>query len=269
MNKFKKLSYIVPCYNSGRFVEEALDSVYNQNLDIPFEVVCTDDGSTDDTKDVLEKYKNKNKNSNMRIYYHPRNMGEAFSANTCALNSDGDLIFRLDSDNILAENSIQPLINKLIETGEEACSFSFYKNFYEVGKETGRWIYNHTNYICSVNNVITNNSVPPASGNYLFTRESYYNAKGYPVGYGMASWGFGFRQVINGAKIAILPDSFYWHRLDKNSEWWRGQARNTNDVDCKNFVKEYCHLFTEESQRWLDSNGNFFAGINSGKLRLK
>lgn len=268
MKKYNKLSFILPCYNCANTVLESLDSIYNQKLNIDFEVVCTEDGSTDDTKKVLEKYK-KEKHQDLKIFYHPRNMGEALSANTCAINTRGDIIFRLDADNVLEDGSIQPLINLLEETGEGAASFSFYKNFYVLGKETGKWIYRHNNGFCDFTNVITNNSVPPASGNYLFTKESYIKSGGYPVGHGMASWGFGFRQLANGYRIAILNNSFYWHRLSPDSEWWRGQARNTNDIDCKNFVLEYKDLFTEESVKWLNGNDNFFMGINSGKLRLK
>lgn len=268
MKKYNKLSFILPCYNCGTTVLESLDSIYNQVLSVPFEVVCTEDGSTDNTKSVLERYK-KEKHPDLRIFYHPHNMGEALSANTCAINTKGDIIFRLDADNVLEGGTIQPLIELLEKTEAEAASFSFYKNFYTLGTETGKWIYRHDNGFCGINNVISNNSVPPASGNYLFTKESYIKSGGYPVGYGMASWGFGFRQVANGGRIAILESSFYWHRLSPNSEWWRGEARNTNDMDCKTFVLEYEHLFTEESRNWLRGNENFFVGINSGKLRLK
>lgn len=268
MKTFSKLSFILPCYNCANTVEESLDSVYSQELKIPFEVICTEDGSGDGTGVVLEKYKNE-KRPGLRIFYHPRNMGEALSANTCALNTKGDIIFRLDADNVLESGSVQPLVSLLEESGEDASSFSFYKNFYVLGKETGTWTYKHNNGFCDFSNVISNNSVPPASGNYLFTKESYIKSGGYPPGYGMASWGFGFRQLVNGGRIAILENSFYWHRLSSTSEWWRGQARNTNDIDCKNFVLEYAHLFTEESQKWLRSGENFFVGINSGRLIRK
>jgi hypothetical protein len=47
------LSFIIPCYNCAGTVVEAVESIYHQNLDIPFEVICTDDCSTDSTRDIL------------------------------------------------------------------------------------------------------------------------------------------------------------------------------------------------------------------------
>ena len=44
-----KLTVIIPCYNSGITLEEALTSVYDQDITIPFEVMIVDDGSTDST----------------------------------------------------------------------------------------------------------------------------------------------------------------------------------------------------------------------------
>lgn len=267
--KYNKLSFIIPCYNAERTVIESLNSIYNQEIGIPFEVICTDDGSIDNTRQILEHYKLYH--PNMKIYYHPRNMGEAFSANTCVLNSSGDIIFRLDSDNILEDNSIQPLIDLLENSGEECASFSYFKNFYTELIEKGRWVYKHNNFICTLQDIITSTNVPPSSGNYLFTRNSYNKVGGYPPGYGMASWGFGFRQVANGFNIAILPDSFYWHRLSQSSEWHRGEERNTNNLDGVSFVKEYDYLFTDKSKEWLHSESAekyFFTGLVNGLLVL-
>lgn len=271
MKKYNKISFIMGCYNCAITVEESLDSIYKQNLNIDMEIICTEDGSTDETKNVLEKYKSK-RGKELRIFYHPKNLGAAFAANTGCLNATGDILFRLDSDNILEPDSISPLIALLEKSGEQIASFDYYKNFYDEKVEVARWVWKHTNGICDINNVISHNSTPPAGGNYLFTKNSFIKAGGYPPGYGMDTWGFGFRQLINGDRIILLENSFYWHRLHKDtkkSEWWRGYYRGTNDRDCRNFVLEYEDLFTEESVKWLNGNDNFFMGINSGKLRLK
>lgn len=270
MKTYNKLSFVVPCYNCEGTVEESLKSIYTQDLDLPFEVVCTDDGSTDKTLSILLNYERTH--PNFKVARHSKNLGEAYSANTAVKNSSGDLIFRLDADNVLAMDSVQGLVEHIRVTGAGACSFSTIQYFMEMGKPLHKWVYEQTNGYCDLVNVISSAVVPPSSGNYLYTRESYNKAGGYPLGHGMASWGFGFRQVATGTNIAILPDSYYWHRLSPNSEWHRGEKRNTNSLDCNNFVRDFLELFSMESQEWIlsdDSKYRFFAGLESGKLTLK
>jgi len=58
----KGFSIIIPCYNSGKYIIETVDSIIKQNFKYPFEIIVIDDGSDDhETKKSLEKisdYKN-------------------------------------------------------------------------------------------------------------------------------------------------------------------------------------------------------------------
>lgn len=51
----KKYSVVIPAYNAGKFLSECLESVFSQSTS-PFEVICVDDGSVDDTCDVVRQY---------------------------------------------------------------------------------------------------------------------------------------------------------------------------------------------------------------------
>jgi glycosyltransferase involved in cell wall biosynthesis len=55
----KLLSVIVPAYNFGKYLEECIDSIYHQKITYGFEVIVRDDCSTDNTKDILVKLKEK------------------------------------------------------------------------------------------------------------------------------------------------------------------------------------------------------------------
>ena len=58
MNHF--LTFILPCYNYADIIEQSLDSIYQQNLKIPFEVIATDDVSPDErTREILRKWDKK------------------------------------------------------------------------------------------------------------------------------------------------------------------------------------------------------------------
>lgn len=49
-------TFIVPCYNVGKFLEECLDSVLGQVTERSYEVIAVDDGSTDGTGEILDRY---------------------------------------------------------------------------------------------------------------------------------------------------------------------------------------------------------------------
>ena len=62
------LTFIMPCYNCAKTVCESLDSIYAQtNLNVEFEVICTDDGSRDNTRTVLSDYQKNH--PNMHVFF--------------------------------------------------------------------------------------------------------------------------------------------------------------------------------------------------------
>ena len=53
----KKISVIVPVYNRSEYLERCLNSIINQNLQ-EIEIICVNDASTDNSLEILEKYRN-------------------------------------------------------------------------------------------------------------------------------------------------------------------------------------------------------------------
>lgn len=104
------LSFIMPCYNCSKTIRKSIDSIYEQNHRVPFEIICTDDGSTDNTRDVLCEYEKKYEN--FHVFYHEKNLGAGAASNTCVKHSQGNPLFRLDSDNVLSHESIMLAFKK-------------------------------------------------------------------------------------------------------------------------------------------------------------
>jgi len=272
MKKYNLLSFIMPCYNSADTLKLAIDSIYNQNLEIPFEVIGIDDGSDDITEELLFDYNKKY--SNFRAISLSKNCGAAIASNICVEHSFGDLIFRLDSDNILEKNSINPLVELISETECECASFSSIKFFLEHPEVIENiWEYANTNNICDLNHCVKTGIVPISSGNYMYTRGSFDLANRYPDDCGaMDTWRFGFKQVAMGCRFALLPNSYYYHKINMNGFWAREEAKGTNTKYTYELVRQFSYLFTDESNKWLfsnDVNPNFFTEIENGKLNLK
>ena len=57
-----RLSIIMPCYNGGKTIGRALDSIFMQKVDFYYEVIIVDDGSIDNSMEVVKKYQAEHNN---------------------------------------------------------------------------------------------------------------------------------------------------------------------------------------------------------------
>lgn len=87
------ISVIIPTYNRGRIINEAIDSVLAQDY-IHYELIVVDDGSTDNTHDILNSYQNN------FLVLQQNNQGVSAARNRGLAASSGSLIAFLDSDDI-------------------------------------------------------------------------------------------------------------------------------------------------------------------------
>ena len=86
-----RVSVIIPTYNCDRFLPEAIDSVLMQTYQ-DYEIIVIDDGSTDQTCQVLEFYQNKIR------YFYQENQGSAVARNLGIKQAQGEFIAFLDAD---------------------------------------------------------------------------------------------------------------------------------------------------------------------------
>ena len=98
------------CYNVEFYVEEAINSVINQNFDFNnVEIVLIDDGSVDNTAEICKKYVNEYPN-NIR-YFYKDNGGQASARNFGIKHAKGKYINFLDADDKLRENTLCNVFN--------------------------------------------------------------------------------------------------------------------------------------------------------------
>jgi glycosyltransferase involved in cell wall biosynthesis len=104
-----KVSIIIPVYNGERYIREAVDSALNQTYK-DFEIIVIDDGSKDNTPNILENYDNKIR------WKSQKNRGQAFAINEGINMAKGKYIAYLDVDDVCLperfENQVEYLIMK-------------------------------------------------------------------------------------------------------------------------------------------------------------
>ena len=109
-----RVSFIIPAYNCATTIVESVNSIINGNLEDGDEIVIVDDGSTDDTRSIL--FQLQSDYPAIKIIGHKFNKGGYAARNTAVEHAAHDLIFCLDSDNILVPGTIARLKAYLRET---------------------------------------------------------------------------------------------------------------------------------------------------------
>ena len=98
-----KVTIVIPVYNSEKFLIPTIESALNQSYQ-NLEIIAVDDGSTDNSLEILQKYENKIK------IFHQKNQGLAFAVNLAIKQMDGKWLKWLSPDDILNHNSIEILV---------------------------------------------------------------------------------------------------------------------------------------------------------------
>jgi glycosyltransferase involved in cell wall biosynthesis len=192
------VSVIVPVYNGERFLAEALDSVCAQGYS-PLEVIVVDDGSTDQTAKVVDKFKDK------VVYFFQQNSGPAAARNKGIASARGAFIAFLDADDLWAPNKVERQVDYLLQHPETGCVFTHQRIVIEPGTEWPHWLReeflqnDHIGYIPS--SLIVRRPVFGQLGNF---DPSYRTAEDY-------DWFFRAKEA--GITMAVLPETLLHKRI--------------------------------------------------------
>ena len=105
------ISVIVPVYNVETYLEECLDSIQNQTY-TDFEVLLVNDGSTDRSKAICERYCKENRRFHL---LNQENQGLSAARNTGVAASRGEFIVFVDSDDMILANYLETLMHYMHE----------------------------------------------------------------------------------------------------------------------------------------------------------
>lgn len=118
-----KLSVIVPLYNSAAWLPKCLDSLLSQDLDeSEYEIICVDDGSPDNSKDLAVSYSVEH--SNVKVVSQP-NQGTAGARNTGMRHAIGKYFCFVDPDDYVEKNVYGGLVNRMDEEYLDMLRFNY------------------------------------------------------------------------------------------------------------------------------------------------
>ena len=151
MKKIPEISVVIPTFNRCKFVKEAIDSVLRQSYD-DFELIVVDDGSTDETSNLLDNFGDK-----IKVARQERK-GVSAARNRGVEESEGEFIAFLDSDDLFYKRKLELQMDLIGEnedchvcyTNEKWLLDGEHKNQHARHEKYSGWIFEKTLPLCIV-----------------------------------------------------------------------------------------------------------------------
>lgn len=234
------VSVIIPCYNQGQYIDEAVNSVLAQSYQ-NLEIIIVNDGSSDlETNQILDSY-----SKPKTIVTHTINQGLSSARNYGINKSNGIYILPLDADdkigNIYIEKAVELLENNN-NLGIVYCEAEFF------GCQTGKWELNEYRFPeILLGNVIF------CSG--LFRKSDWHRIGGYNTKmiYGWEDYDFWLSIIEMGREVYRIPDILFFYRRKKESM--------TESMNEEKFIYSYTEIFKNHLEIYIQNINTVFAEV--------
>lgn len=215
-----KLSIIIPVYNVENYISQCLDSIIAQDFQ-DYEVICVNDGSTDNSLEKLQSYKNDN-----IVIIDKKNEGSGIARNTALSIAKGEYVFFVDGDDWIEKDSLQKMINEADKLQTDILIFGGI-SCYELSngdykKQNGGYSINklpkkYLNKIFSAKEIKKDVFKFPSTAWTKLYKRSFLienNIKFQDIKVGQDQLPF-FHSMITANRIAILKENLYCYRKNR------------------------------------------------------
>lgn len=227
------VSIVIPSYNQAQYLEDAIESAYNQTTPA-LEILVIDDGSTDNSLEIAQRYEFKEFpgiESPVRVISQV-NKGLASARNTGIMNAKGDYVLFLDADDMLMENAIAKITQEIIRTNADIVAPSF-KEFGISNREVilGGFtmddlkVGNRLGYFCAIR------------------RQALCDIGGYSpkMTWGYEDYHLWFDLFCRGKSVSVLQEVLVKYRVKENSMIHSAQAHHQELMN--QITKDFSNLW--------------------------
>ena len=238
-----KISVIIPVYNAEKYLAQCLESVINQTLN-DIEIICVDDGSTDGSISILEKYAS----NDSRIFItYGMHQGAGKARNIGLYKAKGQYIFFMDADDYCDRSLLEKTVNRADSMNADIVVFGFFKVDNRTGKKTvsngmNLGYLNNTyefsykdvpNKICSL--------VNPTPWNKVFKKDFLIREKlEYLTLSTTNDITFATLAGLYAKKITYLHEYLYYYRVGINSNITNRKRKNLHNVTVATLEVDKC-----------------------------
>jgi len=261
------LSVLIPSYNHAKYIEETIQSIWKQNNNTSIEIIVIDDGSTDNSLEILT---NLQRQSPIPMYVETqKNMGIVKTLNKALSKAQGKYIALIASDDLYFDNAFHPLLEILEENANIKIAYGNGHGFSEKGIDLNKI---HNKKIAALLNQSPQNVLDSLLSSVprplllqccIIDTKSLRDIDGWDDTVKLDDWPMHIRifQYLN-------THGFQHKFIDHNVALYRDHATQTNKNDKKMFamIEEVIEIYSPESIK-----NKFFAfeAINHAKTLLK
>lgn len=265
-NKKKKIngpliSVIIPSYNHERFIKECVDSVLEQTYE-NFELIIIDDGSKDETADILKSYKD----NRIHLVFQ-ENAGAHNAINRGLSLAKGEYLTILNSDDVYMKNRLELIMEYLLKNLEVSMVSSYIEIIDANSKKLGikqawrnmePWVIEHKEISFAgtedpIKNLIMANYISTTS-NMVFAKKLYDDIGGMRNLRFAHDWDFALRAAENW-KCAVIEKPLMKYRI---------HSTNTISSNRKHMLFEICWMYAVNIHRFEGKKifeGDFIKGF--------
>jgi glycosyltransferase involved in cell wall biosynthesis len=252
MTIFMKLSVCVPTYNHGKYISQMLEGALMQKTSFPFEIVVGDDGSVDDTQDVIRGYMEKYP-GRIRAFLHQENQGPSSPREFAGRNNvlgllkacQGQYVAMCEGDDYWTDpDKLQKQVNFLDQHPDYSISHHNVEVIYEDGSASHLFNTPRQPATSQLEDILADKWFM-ATGSWVY--RNYFREEDFATWHALAAsgdWAL-LIQIVSRGKIGYIPDVMGVYRKHV------GGLSNVHTHTNQWFLQNRIEMF-ENVDLWLD-----------------
>lgn len=277
-----KISVIIPIYNTEKYLEQCLDSVLNQNFR-EIELICVNDGSTDLSPQILEKYAQKDERVKV---INKKNEGCGPARETGIENAQGEYISFIDSDDWVKPKIYEILYQNAIKNDSDLVFFDserydeqkdkfYYVDGFNIAKYMDDTTLDFSNFTFNYKDIkpfLLNKSFAVWAKLYKTSFLKKYDFY-FPIHTAYEDIPFHVQCILRAKKISFCPDKLYVYRTSNEDSLTKTWGKTRGVIDIITIVNKVEEILNESDQlnehkyeflnfkiaqltQWLDKSDN-------------
>lgn len=200
------ISIVIPSYNGQKFIKEAIDSVISQSYK-NWELILVDDGSKDQTAEIMKKYCNQY--TNIFFCQHIKNLGVSSALNTGFKKAKGCYHSWISDDNIFKNDALEIMVKEIMSSD----NIDIVYTNHDIIDEKGLFI--NTNKAGEARKIVFRYVIGPC---FLYKSSCYVKTKGYNTDYRMCEdYDFFLRLYYLGCNFKHIDKSLFLFRRHQSA----------------------------------------------------